>query len=70
MLVNKQTVETVYQETLAVPLLATEQLLLCCSSSVHPSVHPKQNSGAGDTEEITGPIYLVFFICGEIILNR
>ena len=30
----------------------------------------KQNSGGGDTAKTTGPIYLVLFFHGEIILSR
>ena len=42
-------------------LLATDQLLLHCSSSVCLSIHPKCNSGTGDTAQTTGPIYFVGF---------
>ena len=37
--------------------------------SAFPSIHPKLNSGAGDTAKTTGPIYFIFFH-GKIILSR
>ena len=45
-------------------------LLLCCSSSVHPSVCLKCNSGTNDTAKTTGPIYFILFSMREYFLSR